>query len=233
MHLRAATWNIHGCIGTDGIYAPQRVAEVISGLTPDVIALQEVDDRLPRQYDHPQFRYLLQATGLHGVAGPTLRDHDGHYGNAVLSRFPLEAVHRIDLSVPPHEPRGALRVLVRHSEGAVWVIATHLGLNLRERREQIRRLLREVAGIQRGTPMLLLGDFNEWLPIEGPRLRRLTAGLPLCITGRTFPSKFPLLPLDRIYAGPQPTRAEGRTCRDMAARLASDHLPVVASISWA
>ena len=39
--IRVATYNVHGCIGTDGRHDPGRVANVITELDADVVALQE------------------------------------------------------------------------------------------------------------------------------------------------------------------------------------------------
>lgn len=233
MQLTVATYNIHGCVGNDRRYAPARTAEVLLELKADVIALQEVDDRLPRSEGLEQFEYLLQASGYQGVAGPTLRDHRGHFGNAVLSRFPIESVRRVDLSVPRFEPRGALDVLLRTPDGGLRVVATHLGLRARERKTQIKRLLEDLHRPQKGrTHSLLLGDFNEWLPLEGPRLRPIAAQFASRLAGPSFPSWRPLFNLDRIYAFPAPDRSETAVHRSETARSASDHLPVKAWISW-
>lgn len=233
VQVRVATYNIHGCIGMDRRYAPARIASVISEIEPDIIALQEVDDRLPRCEGLTQFDYLRQATGMAAIAGPTLRDHRGQYGNAVLSRFPLGSKRRIDLSVPPYEPRGAIDVEVTLPAGRVRVIATHLDLRTRERKIQIQRLTNDLNHpAHSGLPTSLMGDFNEWLSMEGPRLRHLTGHFASRLSGPSFPSVLPLLRLDRIFALPVPDRVETSVHVSRTARFASDHLPVAAVISW-
>jgi endonuclease/exonuclease/phosphatase family metal-dependent hydrolase len=37
------TYNVHGCVGTDGVHSPERIAEVIATYAPDIVALQELD----------------------------------------------------------------------------------------------------------------------------------------------------------------------------------------------
>ena len=233
IRLRVATYNVHGCVGTDRRYAPERVAKVIS-LNADGIALQEVDDRTPRCEGLGQFARLCRLTGLHGVAGPTLRCRRGHYGNAILSRFPVEAVRRIDLSVPRREPRGALDVEVVLGDGErVRVLATHLGLRARERKRQVDRLMDHLRQPRHhGYPTVLMGDFNEWLSVEGPRLKHLSERFASRLAGPSFPSWFPVFSLDRIYALPAPDRAEAEVHRSRTARTASDHFPVMASLAW-
>ncbi|MGT2468704.1 endonuclease/exonuclease/phosphatase family protein [Mesorhizobium atlanticum] len=40
-----ASYNVHKCIGTDRRFDPERTARVIREISPDVIALQEADNR--------------------------------------------------------------------------------------------------------------------------------------------------------------------------------------------
>ena len=46
--LRVLTYNIHHGEGTDGVFDYQRLARVINELEPDVVALQEVDNKTRR-----------------------------------------------------------------------------------------------------------------------------------------------------------------------------------------
>ena len=39
---RVATYNVHDCIGRDGVYSPSRIVEVLRSLEADVVALQEI-----------------------------------------------------------------------------------------------------------------------------------------------------------------------------------------------
>ena len=84
---------------------------------------------------------LVGGTGFAAVAGWTCRRGGCDYGNVVLSRFPIVAAHRLDLTVRGREPRGALDVVASTPHGALRVIGTHLGLWPGERRAQVRKLL--------------------------------------------------------------------------------------------
>ncbi|MCW8141795.1 MAG: endonuclease/exonuclease/phosphatase family protein, partial [Planctomycetota bacterium] len=84
--VRFATYNVHRCIGADGRYDADRVAAVIRELDADVVGLQEVDARYHLENDLDQIEYLQEATGMTAVAGPTLTNHRGYYGNALLTR---------------------------------------------------------------------------------------------------------------------------------------------------
>ena len=77
----------------------------------------------------------------------------------------MKDVRHIDLSVFGREPRGALDVDLLVKGETIRVIVAHLGLGLRERRKQIRRLL-DIFCSERDRMEIMLGDFNEWVPLE-------------------------------------------------------------------
>jgi endonuclease/exonuclease/phosphatase family metal-dependent hydrolase len=223
--LAVATYNIHGAVGADGQFSPQRVADVLREMRADVVALQEVPLGGPRVPD--VLGVLRAATGYAAAEGPTWTDENGRYGNAVLSRFPIAAVRGIDLSFGSREPRGALDADLDCHGHPLRVVATHLGLRLSERRDQIRRLLQAFDTYR--MPVILLGDINEWF-VWGSSLRQLVSHFQAVPAPRTFPSRCPLFALDRIWIRPRHRLVHVRAHATPLARLASDHLPLVASI---
>src|SRR5262245_44229607 len=104
------SYNIHECVGTDGRRDPVRIAEVIQALDADVIALQEVASRWGPGAEMVQMEFLAHTVGLQAISGPTIERRDGHYGNVLLTRLPVIAVRKLDLTVLRREPRGALDV---------------------------------------------------------------------------------------------------------------------------
>lgn len=228
-----ATYNVHTCVGVDRRYDPGRVAVVLRELGADIIGLQEVDarHRFGRHLD--QWTYLADATGLHAAPGLDIRDHRGRFGNALLTRFPLRAVRHIDLRVADYEPRAAIDADLVADGHALRVVVTHLGLRAGERRQQIHRLLDALAKYpSEAEAMLLMGDLNEWRGRRGgiPALDRRLGRAP---APRTFPSWLPVLPLDRIYAGGDVMLRMTAVHRSALARIASDHLPLRATLDWA
>jgi endonuclease/exonuclease/phosphatase family metal-dependent hydrolase len=186
--------------------------------------LQELDFRR----DANMLDFLRDETGFHAVAAITFRRGDGAFGNGLLSRFPIVSHETIDLSVAGREPRNAIDAIIDCDGIALRVIATHLGLQPIERIEQARRLLTALTGHRTGSQMLA-GDINEWaLPRHA--LSVLHAHFGESTARATFPSLCPLFALDRLWSSPQTTLTNVRAHKRRAARIASDHLPLVAEL---
>lgn len=227
MVLRIATYNIHRCVGCDGVEAPERIAAVLQDINADVTALQEVafDPSGPKNI----LANLARSMDAQAIAGPTLLEKKGRYGNAILSRLVPERVDRLDISVPGREPRGVLAVTLRLNGSSIRIVATHLGLRPRERRYQIRRLLPLLDDPQADVT-ILLGDFNEWL-LWGRPLRWINRRFGSLPAPATFPSRRPLLALDRIWVDPADRLISLHHHRHVSTAVASDHLPLVAQVA--
>lgn len=223
--MRVVSYNVHGCVGADGRFDAARTVRVIGQLQSDVLGLQEVDSRAGQHAD--AFAALARGSGLHAVAGPNIQAARGQYGNMLLSRWPPVAVRRLDLSVGRREPRGLLDVDLDTPEGRLRVLVTHLGLFPRERQAQIARL-RAVLGRHQAPRTVVLGDLNvaRW---RGPDLfgHQASDG---GAAPRTFPSRLPMLALDRIQVSPPRVLLGLHAHASPLARQASDHLPLVAEL---
>ena len=76
-----------------------------------------------------------------------------------------------------------------------------------------------------------MGDFNEWRVGRRSALQGLAPKFgPLQAAIRSFPARFPLLALDRIVAYPADLIASVELHDSPLARVASDHLPIKASV---
>jgi endonuclease/exonuclease/phosphatase family metal-dependent hydrolase len=220
----AVSYNIHQCVGTDGLRDPGRIARVISELDAQVIGLQEVNSKTGAGIEEAQMDYLAQVTGLQAVPGSTVRREDSQYGNVLLTGYPVVEIRLVDLSVPGREPRGAIDAMLDIHGRAVRVIVTHLGLTVSERRKQVE-LLVPILRNQKEYPVILLGDTNEWLPLSRA-IRTLHRCLGKAPAKPTFPARFPLFPLDRIWVRPREALQTVRVHRSPLAKIASDHLPL-------
>jgi endonuclease/exonuclease/phosphatase family metal-dependent hydrolase len=226
-----ASYNIHSCIGADRQFSPTRVATVIGELGADIVALQEVAARNRATSDVDQWRFLADALDCHCVRGISQQVAGRPFGNAVLTRWPVGTVRLHDLSVERREPRSAIDLdLIVHGR-PLRVIATHLGLRRAERQFQAELLIKILAQQAKATATVLLGDLNEWRPVRNGILPLLRQFDPV-LAPATFPSRYPVLALDRILARDGVELRDVRTHPTLLARLASDHLPLRAVGVW-
>ncbi len=221
--LRVMTWNIHGARTMLGRPDLGRIISHVELHSPDIIALQEVDAR--RCGDPLAFDTLAGSLGEHRAEARMIVAPEGDYGHVLLTRWPIVRFERHDISVARREPRAALEAVIATPSGLLRVIAVHLGLSLRERHWQARRLA--TLALADPLPLVMLGDFNDWV-WHGSVQRALREMFPGRSRFRTFPATFPLFRLDRIYVRPARLLKSMRTDRN--ARLASDHLPVIADL---
>ncbi|MFQ5568162.1 MAG: endonuclease/exonuclease/phosphatase family protein [Rhodothermales bacterium] len=226
--FKVATYNVHRWSGVKGglRWHPDLATSVIAELDADVMALQEV---LRPFHEADPLRCIADRLHLHYAFSPTRRHRLGVLGNAILSRWPMQAVFTIDLSVGRLEPRSAIAAQFHNNGHTVAVVATHLAIVDRIRGWQVRTLLDHP--VLEGS-IVLLGDMNAWRRCRATRkLEREFAELH---HNRAWPPSFPVarpvLALDRIYA--RGAQVSGlHTYTSAAALRGSDHLPVHATVT--
>ena len=219
--LTVASYNIHKGQGIDGRVDLMRIAAVIEELDADLVGVQEIY--------RPQAEMLAKRLGVEMHMGVTHTRPEGAYGNAVLTRLPARGSGTFDLTHSLREPRGGIRVDLLLPDGLLHLFNVHFGLRIRERAAQVARLVREhILHADLTGPRVVVGDLNEWFPgAVGRALRQELAGPR---NRRTHPSPMPFFALDRIYWDRE-LHGEGfRVHRSRLARVASDHLPVVARL---
>ena len=230
--LRIASWNLHKCVGTDGRFDPHRSIAVIAELDADLIALQEADRRFGRRIGLLDTRLLEEKAGLVPLPISDIAGGHGWHGNAILARPGTRARLR-RLALPGAEPRGAVVADLDLTGGPLRIVAAHFGLLPRSRRRQSAAILAALAEAP-PMPTVLCGDLNEWNPGERSSLRGL-APLFGAVNGgpASFPTRMPVLPLDRILAWPQALVSGVEVHDSPLARIASDHLPLTACLHLA
>ena len=238
MKLRVLSYNIHKCIGgVDRRYDPSRVAEVIHKLDADVVMLQEVDANASRTNHDRQVDKLGDELGLrYRTWFPNVDVRGGgHYGNAILSRYPIIESTNIDLTQRFKKARSVLHAVlrVRHDDvdRTVHAFNMHLGLAGFERRIQLRTFLdsHPFATLHTDTPVVVGGDLNDVYHGLGELLQ------PAGFRGierrpRTFPAWGPLRALDAIFVRGTADLLTLARCDSELARVASDHRPLVAEV---
>ena len=229
--LTIASYNIHKCIGSDGIFDPSRVTKVILSLDADVVVLQEADARFGAREGLLDLDYIHLMGGYRSIFSPqrNSRSH-GWHGNMVLYRNSIvQHVHQLNL--PGLESRGAIMVDFGIGETSFRLLAVHLGLFRKSRKKQIAAII-EAADPHPQRHVIIIGDMNEWrlerrsaLKLLKSHFVEVSAKLP------SYPLRYPILALDRLFVS-HGLRVGSLSVVDTAlTRIASDHLPVNATIS--
>jgi endonuclease/exonuclease/phosphatase family metal-dependent hydrolase len=222
--LRVLTYNIHHGEGLDERFDYDRLAGVIKKLEPDIVALQEVDCGTERASGVDQAKRLAKFCRMHYAFGQAMPHQGGQYGEAILSRFPIEktVVHPLPYQLE-REPRAAVEVVIRPAGiGPVSFVGTHLCHQSDELRVLQARRLGQLFPPEKGNPIILAGDFNA-RPGSEPMNALLNAGWIDGVAPRSV--------IDYVLV---------RTCDPWAVKdvtivdepVASDHNPVLVVLQW-
>ncbi|WP_250042877.1 endonuclease/exonuclease/phosphatase family protein [Phaeovulum sp. NW3] len=229
MTIRIASYNVHKCVGSDGLRDPHRAVAVINALSADIVALQEVDLRMGHRPAALPPRMIEEETDFEVVpfdrTGPNSL---GWHGQTVLARRGLQVSQVHPITLPGLEPRGALALEVSEAGLPPFrLIAAHLGLRRVDRRAQLHRIGEYlVAAAPR--PALAIGDFNEWSRKRG---FEPLAGFTVHAPAPTFPARAPFGHLDRLVLGPGLQVVRAGVLDTPLSRHASDHLPLWADVA--
>ena len=235
--LRLVSYNVHRCLGVDGLLSPGRIAEVIASVSPDIVALQELDVGRARTGKVDQALAIARELKMHMHFHPAQQVMEERYGDAVLSTRPARLVRAGALPswrFRQLEPRGALWVEIEVDGTPLQVINTHLSLVGPEQLIQIEALFGPdwLGSAAARPPLILAGDMNA-VPLSRP-YRRLAARLADAqLTARpsrprrTFPSRAPLIRIDHVFVSEGVRVSRCDTVRSELAQRASDHLPLV------
>jgi len=248
MQLKIMTYNI--CSGhhfeEEAGYKPghpapydlSRCSKVIADIAPDICGLNEVDDYAERTGFVGQTERISQTTGMNGFFGKALDFSKGHYGNAVLSRFPILEAEVIPIPDPQvhdepahYESRSVTRVVLDADGERITVLQTHFGLAISEQQNAQQTLL-QILDKEPG-PVILMGDFNirPNNALLDPIRERLidTAFLQpgYFKTFPSYPSDYPDCKIDYVFV----SRHFTPKALTIPQVRASDHMPYVAEVS--
>lgn len=241
--LTVMTYNVRSCVGKDGKSSPSRISTIIAEHDPDVVALQELDVRLARSGMADQAQMIARNLEMDFRFSPALRFERGKYGNAILSRYPMQKVRAERLPTHPVrrdlEKRGALWTRIEVSGIAVQIITTHLGLNRIERRIQADTLMGTgwVHHPDFRPPAILCGDLNSHPGSSVYRkfadtLQDTQVGQDGHRPRKTWPSRLPLRRIDHLFVTRDVVVEWVTVPRNSVTAAASDHLPLVVKLRF-
>ena len=218
----------------------RRIAGLLERVAPDVVALQEIDERSRWAGNFDHLDYLRVHTRFpHAVFGINNRRAgllNLSYGNALLSRYAIRAAETVVFGRRSFGEKGFLYVELEVEGRCLPLVNLHLHFSSRvQRLRQLEHLLvwlrekHRLHGKIWTIPPIICGDFNN----PGTRDDATASLLSHLsdygdyvlhpIVGKTFPSPLPRRALDFIFLPAACLRVRCEIVRS----LLSDHLPVV------
>ncbi|MDO6438512.1 endonuclease/exonuclease/phosphatase family protein [Cyclobacterium sp. 1_MG-2023] len=234
--LKVMAYNIHHANppSKPDLIDIEAIAKVINSSQPDLVALQEVDVNTERSGVHlNQAKELARLTGMNYYFEPSMPYQGGGYGNAILTKFPIEKQFFHQLPTKENsEPRAVLIVQVTlPGNQKVKFASTHLDF----KSDAITTLQAEdiVSYFNKEKiPVIIAGDFNAISKADAIQLmdkdfeRTCHGDCP-----PTIPVIKPNKAIDFVFFKPQKAFAV-KHHEVIAERYASDHLPVFAILAY-
>lgn len=245
--LTVMTVNIHkGFTPFNRKFILPELRDAVRKVGADVVFLQEVlgtheghgkSGKHNGWTDEPHYEFLADEIWPQFAYGRNSVYPKGHHGNAVMSKYPIVRHQNHDVSIAGPEKRGLLHceIQVPGQAKAVHAICVHLGLAESHRQQQLDLLCEIVRNeMPADAPLIVAGDFNDWRKRAHDMLAREVGLREVFVSAygeaaKTFPSRFPLLSLDRIYVRNASVHLPVVLPRTPWSHL-SDHAPLVAEI---
>ncbi|MDP3073855.1 MAG: endonuclease/exonuclease/phosphatase family protein [Opitutaceae bacterium] len=223
----------------------RKIASLLERLEPDVVALQEIDERSrwAGNFDHLDYlrvhtRFPHSIFGVHNRRAGLL---NLSYGNAVLSRHPIRAAETVAFGQRKLGEKGFLYVEFDVGGRCLPLVNLHLHFGSRlERLRQLERLLgwlREKHRLHADrweVPPIICGDFNNPGDRDDATASLLSHLSDYCDYvlhppgGLTFPSPLPRRALDFVFLPAGCMKVSSEVVRSML----SDHRPVVVNFDF-
>ncbi len=246
--IKVLSYNIHYGVGTDSEKNLQRIANVINELNPDIVGLQEVSDS-------NMVAELERLTGMQGFFGastekepPNLYRLLGipvpkfqlHYGDAILSKYPMEYIGNVSIPSASSSRYEAMCVDVDLSEkygnGAkIRFVNTHFdyleSVGSKEARKASVEVIEHAFFSENASLAILTGDLNVAPGSEPIRLLEEKGWTYENLDKELFtvPVKNPKKQIDYILPRPK-NRWKVIEVRTVQESVASDHLPILMSL---
>lgn len=240
--LRIITLNMHkGFTVFNRQFILPELREAVRGEATELVFLQEVHGSHKRHASRhsnwpetSQYEFLADTMWPEFSYGRNAVYPDGDHGNAILSKYPILRFQNLDVSIGEIEQRGLLHTVLKvpgHDE--VHAICVHLGLRESHRRKQLFLLCGLLESLSKTAPVIIAGDFNDWRKRADAILMRCDMreafvneyGKP----AKSFPARWPLLSLDRIYVR-NATTQNPQVLHQRPWSHLSDHAPLAVEV---
>ena len=241
MNLRVMTYNIQHAMehaawlkDKTEIINFDMIADVIRRFNPDVVGLNEVRDRGADPDYREQTLEIARRLGYeHCYFAKAIDFGYGPYGNAIISKYPMQSARTIAIPDPVYKNSGGYYetrcILKAEFEVPTRfdVLISHFGLPASEQRNAVSMMMQLLEN--RSVPTVAMGDYN--MKPENPTLAPLLAALTdtaawLPEGTMTFPTENPKIKIDYVLVSEEfrPISAQA------PAIVASDHCPYIVDL---
>lgn len=208
------------------------IADTIKFCGADIIGLQEIRGKSREVGYEAQAKIIAKKLGYYYYFAEAIRFRGkSPYGNALISRYPIEAAETVLIPDPKvkrydgyYETRCLLKATINVGIG-LNVLVSHIGLNPDEQKNAIETIVPHISDVR----CVLMGDFN--MEPDNPMLKPIKQRL--CDTADqffspklSFPSDKPRVKIDYIFVSEDLKVKDA----DIPSIISSDHRPHVATI---
>lgn len=222
--LRIMSYNIRNTTGLDGRLDPERIAAVIEKVSPEVVAIQEVDSITGRSRGRNLLAEIAGHAGMRHIYAPAIDYDGGKYGIGILCKE--KPIKQIRIALPGREEQRALLAV----EFKDYVFAcTHLSLTEADRLASLAKI-DSVASLF-DKPFFIAGDFNSNPGDSFMKIFTEQFDILSTLKENSFPADKPEELLDYIAVKKGSGEIAGtKRSKVVEEPIASDHRPVYADV---
>lgn len=227
------TYNIHHGANKQEQLTLDSMGLFIKESGADIIGLQEVDSVCDRSGKTDQMKQLARLTGMHYAFVRHFAFQGGAYGQGMLSRYPIESVENIRLSILKKDSlRQSLALIAAvvqvPGKGRIIFANAHFSLDAPTRVQQAKEVLAYLK--KKNLPAIFVGDLNA-TPDQPEILLLQKKLLPVSgLNQPSFPTEAPVKTIDYIFTN---QKIKAKTAHTHVPSVPfSDHLPVISGIQF-
>lgn len=225
--ISVMSYNIH--IGQNSADQDKlkEIANYIKDSKAEIIGLQEVDSVCNRSGKIDQMKFLAEQTGMHYTYSRHFAFDGGSYGLGILSRYPLQDIKDIRVSLSSTgkpETRSLLTANFKKGRTTYTFATVHMDYrDSRSRQIQSEEIVKKFSDNQ--YPVILTGDFNARPGTQEISVLENAFTDVSKLSGPTYPAVKPLNKIDYIMV----SKGKVDQVKSQKADLIefSDHIPVL------
>lgn len=206
-----------------------KVINLIKKYSPDIVGLNEVYDA-PHPFLEKQAEYIASKLGYYYEFGKAINIKNGYYGNALISKYPIDKVQIIKIPDPIeknenvfYESRSIIKSIIKVNGESYNVLVSHFGLAESERKNATNTLLNCIENLDN---VIFMGDLN--MERENLNIQKIENKLKNCLISEnyTYPSDNPKIKIDYIFVSKDMEIKDSQIINEVV----SDHLPHITTI---